>query len=103
MEVLDRDPGGWSLLTDDGRLLLDVHVGHSPVGSSVVIALDDAERSAYRAEGRDYLVRLAAQVQDSAPLGAGTASPYRARDLTAEVGDELARKVASWRARSDAP
>ncbi|MBD7917413.1 hypothetical protein H9657_03850 [Cellulomonas sp. Sa3CUA2] len=99
MEVLDHEPWGWSLLVDDGRLLLDVHVSHGPVSSSLVIALDDTERTAYRTEGRAYLHRLAAQVQDSAPLAAGSASPYRARDLTAEVGPELTRKVVAWRER----
>jgi len=97
MEVLDHAERSWYLLADDGRLLLDVHVSHGPVSSSLVISLDDTERNAYRAEGPAYLDRLAAQVQDSAPLAPGSASPYRARDLTAEVGDELTRKVVAWR------
>lgn len=97
MEVLDHERWSWFLLADDGRLLLDVHVSHGPVSASITIALDDDERSAYRSEGRAYLTRLAAEIQDSAPIARGTTSPYRTRDIGAEVREELTRKVAEWR------
>lgn len=100
MEVLDHEPWSWFLLTDDGRLLLDVHVSHGPVSWSLTIALDDDERNAYRSEGRASLSRLAARIQDSAPISAGTTSPYRERDLGPDVRAEITRKITQWRERT---
>jgi len=102
MEVLDLEPRSWILLASDGRLLLDVDVHHGPVAATLLLVLDDAECAAYAREGRTYLSRLTQEVQDSAPIAAGTTSPYRARDVTAALGAQVTRAVVTWRAQQTA-
>lgn len=101
MKVLDHERWSWFLLQADGSLLLDVHVSQGPVGGSLLIALTDGEQDAYEHEGRAALTRLAARVQDSAPLAAGSTSPYRSRDLTRALGAEVTAAVVAWRAGVD--
>ena len=98
MKVLDHEPSSWFLLESDGSLLLDVHVNQGPVSGSLLVALTDGEQDAYEHQGRAALTRLAARVQDSAPLAAGSTSPYRARDLTRALGAEVTAAVVAWRA-----
>ncbi|MDC7121925.1 hypothetical protein OMK64_10295 [Cellulomonas fimi] len=98
MKVLDHERSSWFLLESDGSLLLDVHVSQGPVSGSLLIALTDGEHDAYEHEGRAALTRLAARVQASAPLAAGSTSPYRARDLTRVHGADVTAAVVAWRA-----
>jgi hypothetical protein len=98
VKVVDHERWSWFLLESDGSLLLDVHVNQGPVSGSLLIALTDGELDAYEHEGRPALTRLAARVQDSAPLAAGSSSPYRARDLTRTLGAAVTAAVVAWRA-----
>jgi acetyl esterase len=97
VQVLDHERWSWFLLASGADLLLDVHVSHGPVSWSLTIALDDAERDALRREGRTYLSRLAEEIQESAPISAGSSSPYRARDLSRTQGDAVTQAVVAWR------
>lgn len=99
MRVVDHEPHHWFLLDDDGRLLLDVHCNHGPVGYSVLLALHDTGIRSLRERGRDHLHRLADAVQDSAPMARDSRSPYRERDLSATHGRRVSAAVAAWRAR----
>ncbi|MEU6700769.1 hypothetical protein [Pseudonocardia sp. NPDC046786] len=100
MQVVDQEPHHWFLLDDDGRLLLDVHCNHGPVGYSVLLALDGTEIRGLHEQGREYLHRLADAVQDSAPIARGSRSPYRERDLSATHGRRVSDAVAAWRTGS---
>ncbi|QHT57246.1 hypothetical protein GXP71_14955 [Cellulomonas sp. H30R-01] len=101
MKVVDHEPSSWFLLESDGSLLLDVHVNQGPVSGSLLVALTDGEQDAYEHQGRTALTRLAARVQDSAPLAAASTSPYRSRDLTRVLGADVTAAVVAWRAGVD--
>lgn len=101
MKVLDHERRSWFLLESGSALLLDVHVSHGAVSTTLLLELDGDERAAYERDGRAALIRLAGSIQDSAPLAAASASPYRARDLTRTRGAEVTAAVAAWRAEAD--
>ncbi|UJP39911.1 hypothetical protein [Cellulomonas palmilytica] len=103
MRVLDHEQWSWFLLESDGSLLLDVHVSHGPASATLLVALTDDERAAYDRDGRTAVIRLAADIQDSAPLAAASTSPYRSRDLTRTLGAEVTAAVAAWRAGGAPP
>lgn len=112
IEVADPDPAGlvvrahvrgsWFLLEDVGapddreRWLLDVRCDQGPVTGSVLIALDDAERAAWRDRGRAAVQELAQRVADSAPLARVSTSPYRQRDLTPVAGDRVGAAIRTF-------
>jgi hypothetical protein len=99
LKVLDHEPHAWFLLEDEGKLYLDAHCSLSVLDYSVLIALDEDETSAYRAEGRHYLDALAERIHNSAPAAASSTSPYRARDLAVAPGTENAKAsaaIAAW-------
>ncbi|WHA40416.1 hypothetical protein [Agrobacterium larrymoorei] len=81
MKVLDDEPWGWHLLEDGDTLYLDAHCSHSFIDYSVIIALNEAERAAYQAEGRTYLNKLAHEIHYSAPGVIGSQSRFRSRNL----------------------
>lgn len=103
MIVLDHQPYAWFLLQHDGALYLDAHCSHSFFDYSVVIAMNDTEVARYQKEGRDYIDKLAYDIHYSAPAARESKSPYRSRDLTAQIGDLVTAAAVEWRARqSDA-
>ena len=97
MRVIDHEPWSWFLLASGDDALLDVHVDQGPFGGSLLICLTAAERESLDREGRAYAIRLAREIQNSAPLHIASTSPYRARDLTGTLGDQVTRAVAAWR------
>jgi hypothetical protein len=100
VKVLDHEPHAWFLLENEGALYLDAHCSLSFFDYSVLIALDPDETSAYRAEGRHYLDKLAERIHDSAPAAVSSTSPYKARNLVTGPGPEDAEASAAimaWR------
>ena len=100
MNVLDHEPYGWFLLEESGTLYLDVHCSHGVVDYGVLLILNAAERSAYKAEGHAYLDQLAYDIRYSAPGVVGSTSAYTARNLAVGSGDEDKRvlvAVEAWR------
>ena len=101
MKILDHEPYAWFLLEEDGILYLDAHCSHGPVDYDVLVALNPAETSAYRTEGRAYLNQLAYDIHYSAPGVIGSTSPFKPRNLAVGPGDEKNRvlvAVEAWRA-----
>lgn len=97
MKVLDHEPHRWFLLEEGETRYLDAHCSHSFIDYSVLIALDAAERTQFQAEGRSYLDRLSQEIHDSAPIVRESKSPWKARDLTASLGDAVTGAVRRWR------
>jgi hypothetical protein len=97
VHVVDQAPAAWYLLADGDGLFLDVNCSHGAFGYSVLIELDQSERTRWAELGRGYLDTLSQAVQDSAPLVDAT-SPYRARDLTSTRSNEVSDAVRRWRA-----
>ena len=97
MRVLDHEPATWFLLEHDGELILDVNCSHSAASYSFTLRLDPAERAAFADGGHDYLTRLAATIQESAPGVLGSSSPYSDRNLTRELGQAVTSAVLAWR------
>ena len=100
MRVLDEAAASWFLLEDEGgRLLLDVHCSQSFFDYSVLIKLDAEERCRLHEGGRTYLDWLSHKIHYSAPAVRDSRSPYKARDLTAEHGQQVTKAVQVWRTR----
>jgi hypothetical protein len=89
MKVLDYDDQHWILLEDKGRLLLDVNCSHSFVSYGFLMALNQDETNCYRDEGRDYLHRLADDIQYSAPGLLVSQSKYKERSIYSEMSDSV--------------
>lgn len=80
MHYLDHEPGAWFLLEQHDVLYLQArYVISSMADDSALIRLDDSEREAYRARGRDYISRLAHRIHDGSPHRKESA--FRQRDL----------------------
>lgn len=99
MIVLDHQPHAWFLLDLEGQIYLDVHCSHSAFDYSVLIAMNEDELKQYRSKGRAYLDKLAEDIHYSAPGARGSASIYRTRDVTSELGDLVTAAIAEWRTR----
>jgi hypothetical protein len=97
MKVVDHEPYAWFLLQEGDTLYLDAHCSHSFVDYSVLVALDDQERARFDTEGRDYLDRLSHDIHYSAPIVRESNSPWKTRNLTASLGDQVNQAVARWR------
>ncbi|KAB7769693.1 hypothetical protein [Xanthomonas maliensis] len=96
MNVLDHEPHRWYLLQDEGTLLLDVHCSHGPVDYCWTMALSQDETSGYLENGREFLNRLADQVQNSAPGVLGSHSPFKGRNLHPGCGDRVLAATRRW-------
>ncbi len=96
MTVVDHEPYGWFLVRDGARLLLDVHCSHSAVDYSFLVELNDAEVNEYRAQGREFLSRLAHQIHYSAPGVRGSVSPYLDRRVVGEDRARVDEATISW-------
>ena len=96
MTVVDHEPHGWFLVLDGARFLLDVHCSHSAVDYSFLVQLNDAELNEYRAQGRDFLSRLAHQIHYSAPGVRGSVSPYLDRRVMGEDRVRVDDAALAW-------
>jgi hypothetical protein len=62
-----------------------------------LIEFGQHEVERYREEGRDYLLQLAGQVQNSAPIMKGSMSPFRDRKLGQEEEEAVHDTVMKWK------
>ncbi|CAN5586432.1 hypothetical protein BH10ACT7_BH10ACT7_15230 [soil metagenome] len=68
MHYVDHEPGAWFLVEQQGILYLDARYSYSAlIDDSALIRLNEAELTAYRAGGHDYLSGLAQGIHNSAP------------------------------------
>jgi hypothetical protein len=96
MTVLDYEPQWWFLLEEEGALYLDVNCNHSFIGYDFLLRLDAGEVKKFRSEGRDYLSRLASEIQDSAPILSASTSKYKARDSSKDYSERVTAAVQEW-------
>jgi hypothetical protein len=96
MTVIDHEPGGWCLVADGERLLLDVTCHHSAASYLFLMELNDAERTAYSAHGHDLLSQLAEQIHYSAPGVIGNGPPYGGRNLRGEDRARVDEAKTAW-------
>jgi hypothetical protein len=100
MRVLDHEPQWWFLLEEDGSLFLDANCNHSFVGYDFLLELSAEEHRAYKHEGREFISRVATEIQDSAPIVKGSTSRFKGRDLSRTHSDKVTKAVESWRANT---
>jgi len=98
MRVIDHEPRWWFLLEMHGDLFLNANCEQSCFSFDFMIQLDEEETAAYRREGRDYLSRLAGEIQDSAPVARNTRSRFKGRDVSGACAGQVAGAVSRWRA-----
>lgn len=98
MRVVDHEPQWWFLLEEDGSLFLDANCNHSFVGYDFLLELSAEERTAYENEGREFIKRLATEIQDSAPIVKGSNSRFKERNLPRTYADKVTKAVENWRA-----
>jgi hypothetical protein len=99
MRVVDHDPAFWFLLAEGDRLILDVNCAHGVVSYDFAIELNERERDEHAAHGHDYLSQLADQLNYSAPGVRGTASPYKNRNITSNIGPQIVEVINQWRSQ----
>lgn len=98
MRVVDHEPQWWFLLEEDGSLFLDANCNHSFVGYDFLLELNADEHRAYKHEGREFISRLATEIQGSAPIVEGSTSRFKGRHLARAYTDKVTKAVQSWRA-----
>lgn len=94
--VVDHEPGGWFLVMDGGRVLLDVNCSHGAVSYPFLMELNELERAAYAASGHAFVTQLAGEIQDSAPGVIGSASLYRERNLGGADRSAVDEATIAW-------
>lgn len=95
MKVLDCEPYVFHLLEDGEALYLSAICSHSAFDYVVLIAMNPAEVAGYRKKGRGFLMKLAGDIQYSAPAARGSLSPFGPRNLTLGRGEEALRAEAA--------
>lgn len=98
MKVVDTKDHTWFLFEHGGDLYLDTNCSHSAIGYSYMIRLDEAERELYRISGRDYLSKLASEVEYAVPISPDSTSIYKSRRVSSEVSNLASDAVRVWRA-----
>ena len=96
MEVVDTQDHAWFLLAKGRDLFLDVNCSYSAVSYPFLLQLSEDERRRYEDEGRDYLSKLAEEIQNSAPGVVGTQSEYKDRSLHQLHGAEVTQSIRSY-------
>lgn len=91
MRVLDHEPQWWFLLEEDVSLFLDVNCAHSFVGYGFLLELSAEEHRAYKHLGREFISRLAAEIQDGAPIVKGSTSRFKGRNLSRTHSDKVTK------------
>jgi hypothetical protein len=97
MKVVDHSDAHWILFADEGRLLLDVNCSHSFFSYEFLMVLNETECARYKDEGRDYLDRLADDIQYSAPGLLVSKSEYKTRSIHAEMRDATTEAFTRFR------
>lgn len=96
MRVVDHEPQWWFLLEEEGSLFLDANCNHSAVGYDFLVELSAEERRAYEHGGREFISRLATEIQDTAPIVKGSTSRFKGRDMSRTYSDKVTKAVAKW-------
>jgi hypothetical protein len=86
VEVVDHQPHGWFLLRDGERYFLDVNCHLPFVDISILVELDDEERTEHRALGRTFVEYLAAKVSH-------WPDRYRSRDITGPLAQAAQQAI----------
>lgn len=81
MRIVDREPQWWSLSEVNADLFLTAFCEQSAFSFDFTIQLNQEEVDAYKREGREYLGRLANDIQDSAPAARNSSSRFKERKL----------------------
>ncbi|WP_045470067.1 hypothetical protein, partial [Sporocytophaga myxococcoides] len=71
---------------------------HSFVGYGFLLELNAEEHGAYKHAGREFISRLATEIQDSAPIVKGSTSRFKGRDLSRTPSNKVTKAVERWRA-----
>jgi hypothetical protein len=95
MKVIEHGPGAWHLFVQGQALFLEVHCKRGSFAHSVLLRLDADETRAYGIEGRDFLDKLARDVQVA---DAGDGGVYRARDVAALYSVRIVEAMEEWAA-----
>ena len=97
MRAIDCEQWFWFLFEEDGSLFLDVNCNLSSFGYSYMIRLNSDEQLEYEKNGREYIRKIAQEIQDSAPVLKDTKSSYAGRDVTNEYSDKATDAAQQWR------
>jgi hypothetical protein len=97
MKVIDHEPQSWFLLEDAGALLLDGNYNHSFLGYDWMIQLNQDELEQYRKRGREFINRLAEDVQNSVPILKVSGSLYKTRRVPSELYDKASEAIEAWK------
>lgn len=97
MRVIDSENWAWFLFEHEGYWYLDANCNMSAFGYTYMIKLNDEERDAYKAGGREYLSRLAHDIHYSVPIAADTRSKYKGRDVSKTFAEMTTEAVRAWR------
>jgi len=100
MKIIDHEPQSWFLLEDAGALFLDGNYNHSFVGYDWMIQLNRDEVDQYRERGREFINRLAEDVQNSVPILKASTSSYETRRVPQELYDKASASIAEWKEAS---
>ena len=93
MRVLDYEDRFWYLLEDDKNLFLRVNCNHSAFGFSILIELDEIEKSKFKKTGRDCLSNFASDFSFHA------LTKYKDRDVSKHYKDLTTNAIKKWRDR----
>ena len=100
MKVVDTKDHTWFLFEHEGDLYLDTNCTNSAIGYSYMIRLNEAERELYRMGAREYLSKLASEVEYSVPILADSTSIYKSRRVSYEISNLTLDAVRVWRETS---
>jgi hypothetical protein len=100
MRVIDHEPQWWFLLEQDGAFFLDANCNHSFLGYDFMLQLRPEEQDEYAHEGREFISRLATEIQDSAPILKISTSRFKGRDVSKEYSDKVKKAIESWRTKT---
>ena len=100
MRVIDHEPQWWFLLEEDGALFLNASCNHSFLGYDFMLQLSPEEQDKYTQEGREFICRLATEIQDSAPILRTSTSRFKGRDASKDYSDKVTKAVESWREKA---
>jgi hypothetical protein len=100
MRVIDHEPQWWFLLEENGALFLNANCSHSCLGYDFMLQLSPEERDEYAQEGREFVSRLATEIQDSAPILRISTSRFKGRDVSKDYADKVTKAVESWREKT---
>lgn len=98
MKVIDHEDFFWFLFEHEGQQYLDVNCSMGVFSYAFMILLNEEELALYLSGGRNYLNKLASDIQYSAPIAKESNSIYKGRDYSKTLSTLALEAVNSWRA-----